>query len=260
MGEIVNNCFFLKTSVQSWGSFIHCPHPAIPMKKKSAFTLIELLVVVAIIAVLAALLFPSLTAFMERGRATDCANNLSSLGKSITQYLSDSKGTFFAKDAEKEDVWPKLINRNYTNKDWRPFRSPFDKPTSSRLKNPDADPIPVSYGINEKLFDTFEGKWKAPRSLLIMSACALQPTDTRDPLFKTDAFSTSNVLLQLPAGSGKPDDNAKYGHGTHERRRKINVLYADGHVAGMEIHKFEDATTEKGKQQWDPNYEEPDAP
>lgn len=226
------------------------------MKKKSAFTLIELLVVVAIIAVLAALLFPSLTAFMEKGRATDCANNLSSMGKVMTQYMSDSKGTFFAKDAEAADVWPKVLNRNYMGKDWKPFRSPFDKVTTSRPKNPEADPIPVSYGINEKLFDTFEGKWKAPRSLLIMAACALQPTDTKDPVFATDAFSTSNVMLKAPGGSGKADDSAAYGHGTHERRRKINVLYADGHVGAMDIHKFEDNTTEKGKQQWDPMYEE----
>jgi prepilin-type N-terminal cleavage/methylation domain-containing protein/prepilin-type processing-associated H-X9-DG protein len=228
------------------------------MKKKSAFTLIELLVVVAIIAILAALLFPSLRAFLEKGRATDCANNLGSLGKVMQQYTMDQKGTFFAADASGEDTWPKILYRNYTSKDWRPFRSPFDKPTDQRPKNKTEDPVPVSYGVNEKLFDTFEGKWKSPRSSLIMAAPALDLSyDGKEIRFKQDAFSTSNVKLLMGTGQGKLGEK---GHGTHEERQKLNVLFADGHVGPMDIHKYEDGTTEKGKQQWDPFYEAPETP
>jgi prepilin-type N-terminal cleavage/methylation domain-containing protein/prepilin-type processing-associated H-X9-DG protein len=220
------------------------------MNKKSAFTLIELLVVVAIIAILAALLFPSLRAFHARGHAADCANNLSSLGKVIQQYTMDQKGTFFSASASGEDTWPKILYRNYTSKDWRPFRSPFDKPTDLRPKNKTEDPVPVSYGINEKLFDTFEGNWKSPRSTLIMAAPALDLSyDGKEIRFKPDAFSTANIKLKFGIGDGKPTER---GHGTHEERQKINVLFADGHVSPMEIHKYEDGTTDKGKMQWDP--------
>jgi prepilin-type N-terminal cleavage/methylation domain-containing protein/prepilin-type processing-associated H-X9-DG protein len=224
------------------------------MKKKSAFTLIELLVVVAIIAILAALLFPSLQAFLEKGKATDCLNNLKSIGNTVTQYMVDQNESFFSTQSTGQDTWPKVLSRKYAGKDWRTFRSPFDKATEARPKNKDEDPIPVSYGMNEALFDTFAGKWKAPRTTLIMAAPALLPSSTgKDIQFKTDAFNTSNVMLTKGQGSGKLMDK---GYGTHEQRQKINVLFADGHASPMDIHRYDDGTSEpRGKQQWDPMYE-----
>jgi prepilin-type N-terminal cleavage/methylation domain-containing protein len=223
------------------------------MKKKSAFTLIELLVVVAIIAILAALLFPSLASFMERGKATDCANNLRGLGQVLNQYLSDTKGTFFSNDSSGDETWPKVLKRNYV-KDWRPFRSPFDKPTTARPKSTENDPIPVSYGINEKLFDTYNAKWKSPPTSLIVAACAIDLTaDGKEIKFKSDAFATANVKLIAPGGDGKQMEK---GLGTHQNRQSINVLKSDGSVeSSMQYHKFADSTTERGKQQWDPLYE-----
>ncbi len=224
------------------------------MKKKSAFTLIELLVVVAIIAILAALLFPSLRAFMERGRSVECANNLKSLGQAMSQYRLDQKGTFFSKQSSGDDTWPKILNRLYTQKDWRSFRSPFDKVTTARPKT-DQDPVPVTYGINENLYDTYEGKWKVGHSTLIMAAPAVINSATgKEIQFKPDAFSNSNVTITKGSGSGAP---MAQGYGTHENRQKMNVLFADGHVDPMDINKFDDGTTEKGQERWDPMFEKP---
>lgn len=59
-----------------------------------AFTLIELLVVLAIIALIAALLFPVISNAREAGRKTRCLSNLRQIGMAIQMYLSDYDETF----------------------------------------------------------------------------------------------------------------------------------------------------------------------
>ena len=62
------------------------------MKTKKAFTLIELLVVVAIIAVLVALLLPSLNAAREKARQTVCATHQRQIGLATMMYTDEWNG------------------------------------------------------------------------------------------------------------------------------------------------------------------------
>jgi prepilin-type N-terminal cleavage/methylation domain-containing protein/prepilin-type processing-associated H-X9-DG protein len=54
------------------------------------FTLLELLVVVAVIGVLAAIVFPVYRRVLESGRATACLSNLGQIGVGLAAYLGDN--------------------------------------------------------------------------------------------------------------------------------------------------------------------------
>ncbi len=56
------------------------------------FTLIELLVVIAIIAILAALLLPSLSAMKTEAKSLQCKSNLRQVGSLLLSYSDDSVG------------------------------------------------------------------------------------------------------------------------------------------------------------------------
>ena len=59
------------------------------IRSNRGFTLIELLVVVAIIAILAAVLFPVFATAREKARQTSCASNMKQLGEAFIQYEND---------------------------------------------------------------------------------------------------------------------------------------------------------------------------
>ena len=64
------------------------------MKKIKAFTLIEMLVVVAIIALLIAILLPSLARARELARQTICGTNMKEIGTTFYIYQSDNLDDF----------------------------------------------------------------------------------------------------------------------------------------------------------------------
>ncbi len=215
------------------------------MKKLHAFTLIELLVVISIIAIIAGFAMPALSRAMERARATEDSNNLASIGKGIVMYLNDNDDSMFSSTTSSgTDVWPAVLHSKYV-KDWKAFRSPFDKASADRPKT-ETEPVPISYGLNEKVLGTFVGKWKAASSGVVLAAPAIDTSKKGAVAFDKNAMSDKNVKITMPTGTDL---------GTHQSRRAINVLFADSHVTQFEWSKYiRNATTEE-KQRWDPMYE-----
>lgn len=60
---------------------------------KYAFTLVEMLVVIAIVGILAALLFPALTGAKAKAKRAACLNNLKQINLAVLSYAADNEDT-----------------------------------------------------------------------------------------------------------------------------------------------------------------------
>lgn len=72
--------------------------------RRSGFTLMELLIVIAIISILAAMLFPAINYVREKARKNECLNNLRQWGVALQGYLDEHRGRFPTYGAAKEDT------------------------------------------------------------------------------------------------------------------------------------------------------------
>ncbi|HEX8833141.1 MAG TPA: DUF1559 domain-containing protein [Abditibacteriaceae bacterium] len=69
------------------------------LRRKAAFTLIELLIVIAIIAILASILFPVFARARENARRATCQTNLKNIGLAVIQYSQDYDETLPSHDS-----------------------------------------------------------------------------------------------------------------------------------------------------------------
>ncbi|MGA2916788.1 MAG: type II secretion system protein [Sedimentisphaerales bacterium] len=89
---------------------------------QEAFTLVELLVVISIIAMLLAILIPSLQRARKQAKTVICRSNLKQWGIMYTMYCDDNRGYFFS--GQINDSWTAGAN---FGRYWRNVMKPYSK-------------------------------------------------------------------------------------------------------------------------------------
>jgi prepilin-type N-terminal cleavage/methylation domain-containing protein len=218
-----------------------------------AFTLIELLVVTAIIIILAALAVPVFSGVMDRAKATKDMSNLRQIGLGLQTYLNDKDSVLPVINAlpgigttATPVIYPKYVATK------RVFQSPFDRRAVS-----EADDAPVSYGINQNIYDLITGnmvKVVSPSSTILMA-----PNYNGSPGVSaswTGHAATAPFVPNLAPGGGGGMTTGPQRNGT-----QINALFCDLHAETMTFGpngnpaagSFKDTTTDPlGLKHWDP--------
>jgi len=224
------------------------------MTRRRAFTLVELLVVIAIIALLIAILLPTLKAARERANRIKCASNLRQIGIALRIYAHDNKGHF-----PRTSYRPMREPTAWRNNPWGP---PYNDVTAPlclliryRLLTPEVFLCPSgSYPVAtvHDSYDHWNFDWGLPRISILQYSWAipypmctgrLMPTPgmreykpppdvPADFAIAADASNSPHGGLYVPASASRAEI-MRMNSLNHDRQGQ-NVLYNDGHVSWSE--------------------------
>jgi len=209
----------------------------------SGFTLVELLVVMGVVGLLAALLLPSLARARQKGRTTQCLQQVHQIGVALRMYADDHSG-LLPEDPPfvQANPWIPLL-RPFVGSSTHLFRCPADNFGEARVAagrssyvlnqytasgNGDSQPYPI-FGPNggpipaHEFSQRIDGFPRPSDTFLAFEVSnvgnagpgALWHDDHTHPV--TWGFGWQHVLADI--------DPTRHG-------RSADYLYADGHAAG----------------------------
>jgi prepilin-type N-terminal cleavage/methylation domain-containing protein/prepilin-type processing-associated H-X9-DG protein len=229
-------------------------HPSLVTSTPRAFTLIELLVVIAILALLAALLLPTLARGKVSAQRAQCASNLHQLGLATHLYWDESGGSCFKCGPTNfnggQVWWFGWLGPGPEGQ--RPFDLsvgalyPYLNRSQVRLcpslgyflaeVKLKADSVVFSYGYNKSLSPERPvdpalktSKITRPTETALL-ADAAQVNDFQPPASPDNPMLEEWYYLDNPTNYPSPN---YYPHGHFRHAQKANVAFCDGHV-GLE--------------------------
>lgn len=195
---------------------------------KRAFSLIEILVVVAMLAVLAMLLWPVLGGYIEKSKAVGCADRLRDIGSLLWVYAGENDGKlrFFRDGSPTKRMWYTEL-RDHAGYSAEQARERFGCPSMDsrnvsgwycygfRLHGAPGKRVVVQDENTPPMYELTLSSVEQPSTFLIMA-------DTVTASGEKQTFRI--VPPRLYSGSGV--------HVRHQDR--ANVLFLDGHLKSLD--------------------------
>ncbi len=205
----------------------HCFEQKRTGRPHSGFTLVELLVTIAVLAVLAALLFPALTRVIESGKSASCMNNMRTYGTAVLTFIADNGGMLPDRSAGSPN--PPALRygqwvQPYLGIPLKDLRCPLATSAERKLDSG------FTYNANGALteyFHTLKGI-PAPSARIVLAA---------EMYDWTQGFWVSGHFNRTIWGNGNggvaPEDEGKVRrpqYHTSKGMRGLHLFFLDGHV------------------------------
>ena len=203
------------------------------------FTLIELLVGIAIIAILAAILFPVFAQAREKARGASCLSNEKQMGLGLMMYVQDYEESLPPNQA----YYPDPVTLTLTRHTWADMIYPYIKNGTAHADN-NGSPIQgkggvwacpsfpgdqdFHYGVNYTLFDDAT-PWHATPDIVTL-AMLPAPADTIGILEKGQNTNISNFDIFDGHESNWVESAPHGGAGTGTIKSGGNVILDNSYV------------------------------
>jgi len=212
--------------------------------KNYPFTMVELLIVIAIIVILASLMFPALNKARDSVKAISCVNNQRQCGLAITSYIGDYDGYFLNEVAPGKwtDLYPGaqstfkkvlFINKylpDGTNAVGCPSSPAYSECSQNNYSS--LNSVYISYGFR------WNGFSKAEDHSIFTAGYMVYAKRIK----KSTSFFLLADSLSYEATSGKFIQTYQLTNTTAAMRHnnKANFLFLDGHVERLSPNGFAD--------------------